>query len=61
MVQFSIAYIALGCGLLFVLAGMLALRHRSTSRWLSQTQRTVVLGGLVGMAIFFLALIVWLR
>jgi hypothetical protein len=61
MVQLTLAYLVLGCGLLFVLAGVLALRHRSTQRLLSETQRIVVLGGLTGMLVFVIALFVWLR
>jgi hypothetical protein len=61
MVQFTIAYVALGFAILLVLGGILAVSHRSTRVSLSATQRIVLLGGLFGMAAFLAAIAFWLR
>jgi hypothetical protein len=61
MVQFTIAYVALGFAILLVLGGLLALGNRSESRSLSPTQRVVLLGGLGGMIAFIFAASLWLR
>ena len=61
MVQFTLAYVALGFAVLLVLGGVLALAHRPTSAALSSTQRILLLGGLVGMVTFMVALAVWFR
>jgi hypothetical protein len=61
MVQFTVAYVAFGFGLLLLLAGVLAVRHGSSSGMLSATQRRVMLGGLGGMLVFLFALFLWLR
>jgi hypothetical protein len=49
MVQFTIAYVALGFAVLLVVGAALAFIPRS--RPLSSTERIAVLGGLSGMAI----------
>ena len=61
MVQFTIAYVALGIGVLLLLAGVLAVLHRSASGMLSVTQRRVMVGGLGGMLAFLTVLYFWLR
>jgi hypothetical protein len=61
MIQFTIAYVALGFAVLLVLGGVLALSHRSTRATLSPTQRIVLLGGLGGMIAFLLAVAFWFR
>ena len=60
MVQFTIAYVALGFAVLLVLGGVLAVTHRSTT-WLSPTQRILLLGGLGGMVAFLLVTALWFR
>jgi hypothetical protein len=60
MVQFTIAYVALGFAVLLVLGGLLTLTHPST-RVLSPAQRILILGGLGGMAAFLVAVAVWFR
>jgi cell division protein FtsW (lipid II flippase) len=59
MVQFSIAYMALGCAILLILVGIFAARHPSAQRLLSDTQRALLLGGIGGMLIFFVFLVIW--
>ncbi|MEO7272252.1 MAG: hypothetical protein ABIX28_09655 [Vicinamibacterales bacterium] len=49
MVQFTIAYVALGFAVLLVLGAAFALVPRS--RPISPTERIAVLGGLSGMAV----------
>ncbi len=49
MVQFTIAYVALGFAVLLVIGAALAFIPRS--RPLSPTERIAVLGGLSGMAV----------
>jgi hypothetical protein len=61
MIQFTLAYVTLGFAVLLVLGGVLALLHRPTSAALSSTQRILLLGGLVGMVTFMVALAVWFR
>jgi hypothetical protein len=61
MIQFTLAYVALGFAILLVLGGLLALAHRPTSAALSPTQRVLLLGGLVGMVAFMVALALWFR
>ena len=61
MVQFTIAYVTLGFGVLLVLAGVLAIVQRSSTGMLTPTQRTILLGGLGGMLAFVVALFAWLR
>jgi len=58
MVQFTIAYVALGFALLLVLGASLAFIPRS--RALSPTERIAVIGGLSGMAAL-IAVAFWLR
>ena len=60
MVQFTIAYVALGFAILLVLGALLAVSQRSAPARLSPTQRIVLLGGLGGMA-FLIATAFWLR
>ena len=60
MVQFTIAYVALGFAVLLLLGGLLTLTHPLT-RALSPAQRTLLLGGLVGMAAFLVAIALWFR
>jgi hypothetical protein len=59
MIQFTLAYVALGFAVLLVLGGLLALAHRPTNAALSSTQRLMLLGGLVGMVAFIVALALW--
>ena len=60
MVQLSIGYVALGVGILLVLGALFVIVNRvRTDRLLTDTQRAVVVGGLCGMVVFFVALIVW--
>ena len=60
MVQLSIGYVALGVGILLVLGALFAIANRvATDRLLTGTQRAVVVGGVCGMLVFFVALIVW--
>ena len=59
MVQFSIAYVALGCAILLILAGIFAARHAYAQRLLSDTQRALLLGGIGGMLLFFVFLVIW--
>jgi hypothetical protein len=61
MVQFTLAYVALGIALLLLLAGVLAVRHGSSTGMLSVTQRRMVIGGLGGMLAFLIALFLWFR
>ena len=60
MVQLSIGYVALGVGILLVLGALFAIANRvTTDRLLTGTQRAVVVGGVCGMLVFFVALMVW--
>jgi hypothetical protein len=55
MVQFTLAYVALGFATLLVLGGLLALfslRSRGTS--ISPVQRLALVGGLAGMVVFII-------
>ena len=61
MIQFTLAYVALGFAVLLLLGGLLALAHRPTSAALTPTQRLLLLGGLGGMVAFVLALALWFR
>lgn len=61
MVQFTIAYVVLGIGLLFCLGGVLVLINRSSRTALSDMQRLSILGGLGGMLVFLLVLFFRLR
>ena len=61
MIQFTLAYIALGFAVLLVLGGLLALAHRPTSAALSSSQRILLLGGLGGMVAFIVAMALWSR
>ena len=58
MVQFTIAYVALGFALLLVIGACLAFIPRS--RPLSSAERIAVLGGLSGMAAL-IAVAFWIR
>jgi len=61
MVQVAIAYLALGVGVLLVVAGALALTAGVRDSMLSPHRRRVVAGGVTGMILFLLAAIMWLR
>ena len=61
MVQFTIAYVALGVGLLLVIAGAFAVLHTSTARMLSPYQRRAMIGALGGMLVFIVASLIYLR
>jgi hypothetical protein len=60
MVQFTIAYVALGFAVLLVLGGVLAVSHRAGTT-LTPLQRIIVWGGLSGMGAFLVATAYWLR
>jgi hypothetical protein len=60
MVQFTIEYIALGCAVLLVLGGILALISlRSNRTGISPMQRLALVGGVVGMLVFMVASAFW--
>ena len=59
MVQFTIAYVALGFAVLLVLGGAFAMFNRNPAR-LSPSERVVIIGGLSGMAVL-IATAFWLR
>ena len=61
MVQLTIAYVALGFGVLLLLAGLLTFVPRSSSGILTLTQRRILIGGLGGMIVFITGLFFWLR
>jgi hypothetical protein len=61
MVQFTIAYVALGFAVLLMLGGVLALTQRPARGTLSPLQRLVLYGGLGGMVAFMFAVALWLR
>jgi hypothetical protein len=61
MAQFTIAYVALGIGVLLVLAGVLAVTQRSSRAMLTAHQRRLMVGGVGGMLAFIVALVLWLR
>ncbi len=60
MIQFTLAYVALGFAVLLVLGALLALAHRPAIA-LSPGQRVLLLGGLGGMVAFIIALALWSR
>lgn len=60
MVQFSIAYVALGCSILLLLGGLFLMRSRYAGAALSSGQRAMIVGGVCGMvALLTLALVWW--
>ena len=60
MVQFTIAYVALGFAILLLLGGVLALISlRSGAGAISPIQRLALLGGLGGMLAFIIAAACW--
>jgi len=61
MVQVAIAYIALGAGVLLVVAGTLALTAGGQDAMLSPHRRRIVMGGVAGMIVFLIAAVMWLR
>ena len=60
MVQFTIAYVALGFAVLLVLGGIFAVLHRANASRLSPSEQVVIIGGLSGMAVL-IATAFWLR
>jgi hypothetical protein len=61
MAQFTIAYVALGLGVLLVLAGTLAITQRPSMAMLTEHQRRLVLGGVGGMLVFIVVVVLWMR
>ena len=61
MVQFTIAYVALGFAVLLVLGGAFALSQRPARGTLSPLHRVVLYGGIGGMVVFMFAVALWLR
>jgi hypothetical protein len=60
MVQFTIAYVALGFAILLVFGGLFALISlRSRAGAISPIQRLALLGGLAGMLAFIIAAAYW--
>ena len=61
MAQFTIAYVALGLGVLLLLAGILAVFGRSSQTMLGDYQRRLMVGGVGGMLAFIVVLVLWFR
>ena len=61
MVQLTIAYVALGLGVVLLLGGALSLLNRRSSAMLTRYQRLLVLGALSGLVAFGAAAVLLLR
>jgi hypothetical protein len=61
MVQVTIAYVALGFGVLLIIAGGLSATRRDTPALLEPAHRLLIWGGIIGMMMFLIALSTWLR